>query len=181
MSNNFAEVPHGIIYSHIERLEELNERISQRNLPDRYTNLKPNFDVRSAPTRNRHTFPILSTKSINNANSQHMSYSTTMNFAPIQSKAPFEGYSLNVQKENHLRNQVFPLKHADDNSIYIPSSKCDLYTVTIPTTRQERQPFTELFYRPTDHVTSQNNYINEMGVGKNFFNNPTRTQLKISF
>jgi hypothetical protein len=180
VSNNFAEVPHGIIYSHLERLEELNERISQRNLPDRYTNLKPNFDVRSAPTRNRHTFPILSTKPIH-ANPQHMSYSTTMNFAPIQSKGPFEGYLSNVQKENHLRNQVFPLKHGDDDSIYIPSSKGDLYNVTIPITRRERQPFTELFYRPTDYVTSQNNFINDMDVGKNFFNNPTRTQLKISF
>lgn len=180
VSNNFAEVPNGIIYSNIERLEVLNERISQRNLPDRWTNLKPNFDVRSAPTRYRHTYPILDTKPIH-IKPQHMTYSTNRNFAPIQSKGPFEGYLSNIQKENHLRNQIFPLKHGDDNSVYIPSSNSNLYKVTVPLTRQEEQPFTELFHRPTHYVTSQNNFINETNIGMDTFNNPTRTQLKVSY
>ena len=58
-------VPDGIIHNNVERLEELNERIHNRIIPDNNVKLNPVFDIRSVPTRNCLVFPVIDFKTTN--------------------------------------------------------------------------------------------------------------------
>ena len=162
----------GIYYGQNERLESINLAIYDRNLSD-YP-LRPNFDFRSIPTRYSQQ-PVFDTRKSSVPIRQYNEYSLENEFAGVQSKAPVNGFK--VENESVLRNQFFALQHAEQ-SVYVPSSTSDLYNVQVPSwSHPEEQKHPDLFLRNT-YTTSSNNYINNSNIGKDRFNNNTRTQMR---
>lgn len=171
-------IPEGISYGQFDRLDELNDRMYDRNLPDHNTILEPNFDIRSVPTRNCLIFPVLDLKSNSRTIIQKHNYNTEQNFAPMTKAGPIKGFVSNVNTESQLRNQYYALQHGAEQSIYIPSSSSDLYRVPTPVTMNtEQQPFPGLFEK-NSYSTTENNYINNSNIGKDTFNNNTKVQLR---
>jgi hypothetical protein len=155
---SIIEVPDGIIHNNVERLEELNERIHNRIIPDNNVKLNPVFDIKSK-------------------NDTH--YKIEENFAPIQTKGPFINFVSNVDKESHLRNQIYALQHGAEQSVYVPSSKSDLYNTSVPLSSVNiEQPFTGLFERNREFVTTQNEHVNKFNIGRDVFHNNTKVQLR---
>ncbi len=173
------EVPDGIIHNNAERLEELNERIHNRIIPDHNVKLNHVFDIRSVPTRNCLVFPVIDFKPSNKKVKNDTHYKIEENFAPIQKKGPFVNYVNNIDKESHLRNQFYALQHGAEQSVYVPSSKSDLYNTSVPLSSVNvEQPFTGLFERGRTFVTTQNEHVNNFNIGRDIFNNNTKVQLK---
>jgi hypothetical protein len=87
--------------------------------------------------------------------------------------APWSGYASNVNVESDLRNQIFALQKCSQ-AVYVPSSSSDLYQFGFKTTKQEVQPFPNLF------ANEQFNQFNPNpeNVGHDVFYNSTRQQLK---
>lgn len=164
----------GIIYGQYQRLDELNSRINSRQFSDKP--LQPNYDPRPVPTKYSH-FPIIErrkpTSSIPLA--KYLDYSPKSNFAPITSRAPYDGYFQNINTESSLRNQYFGLQKGADQAVYVPSSSSDLYNV-VAVGRQEIQTHPSLFERQEFDRKSHSNENPAIG-GDRFFNH-TRTQLR---
>ena len=182
-SHDMYKISNGISYKNVERLEELNERIHDRIVPERNVKLHTNFDVRSVPTRNCFLFPILdlktSSKIVNQDVNQGDQYNIEENFAPIQTKGPFINFVRNVDKESHLRNQIYALQHGAEQSVYVPSSKSDLYNTSVPlSSKYVEQPFTGLFERNSNFVTTQSDFVDNLSIGRDTFNNNTKVQLR---
>jgi hypothetical protein len=87
--------------------------------------------------------------------------------------APWSGYASNVNVESDLRNQIFALQKCSQ-AVYVPSSNSDLYQFGFKPTKQESQPFPNLF---ANEQFSQFN-PNPENVGHDVFYNSTRQQLK---
>lgn len=178
-SSNMNEVPSGILYSNDDRIEELNDRIHKRVIPDSNIKLIPNFDIRGAPTRNCLVFPVLDIKQ--NFASQNSDYDFENSFAPIQQNAPFINFAKNVDRESNLRSQIYALQHGAEQSVYIPSSNSDLYNISIPNPSDNVvQPFLDLFNRNSQFETTSNNFTNNNLIGRDTFYNHTKTQLRMS-
>jgi len=107
-------------------------------------------------------------------------YNITTNFAPIVgSKAPFDGFVNAIDTESILRNQVFALQNSDQ-ATYIPSSSSELYHVPLPIQSPivEPQPFPNLFFENNNHNNAEQWRPNVGNIGRETFNNCTRTQLR---
>jgi hypothetical protein len=87
--------------------------------------------------------------------------------------APWSGYASNVNVESDLRNQIFALQKCSQ-AVYVPSSNSDLYEFGFKPTKQEFQPFPNLF---AEEQFSQFN-PNPENVAHDVFYNSTRQQLK---
>ena len=162
----------GIYFGNNERLEIINSSIYDRNKPDML--LRPNFEFRSIPTRYSQQ-PVFDHRKSSVPIKQYNEYSTEMDFAGVQSKAPISGFK--VEQESVLRNQFFALQRADQ-SVYVPSSTSDLYNIQVPSwSHPEEQIFPNLFIR-NSYTTSTNNYIEHSNIGGDRFNNNTRTQMR---
>lgn len=158
----------GLYYCNIERDNELNTRLFNRNVPSAM--LQPQFSMRPVSSKYA-TLPILdgfkpSTVQINRL----PTYSVKQVFNP-GSSAPWSGFSKNINTESTLRNQFFALQHCDQSK-YIPSSTSDMFSVEV-TGRKETQPFPGLF----DEKPFEKFNPNTCNVGGNLFNNSTREQL----
>lgn len=165
----------GIYYGNNERLESINSEIYERNKPD--SSLRPNFDFRSIPTRYSQQ-PVLDRRQSTVPIRQYNEYSMENEFAGVQSNAPISGFK--VESESVLRNQFFALQHGADQGIYVPSSNSDLYKVQVPSwSNPYEQKHPDLFLRNT-YTSSSNNYIDNSNIGKDKFNNNTRTQMRNS-
>jgi hypothetical protein len=176
--NKIFGLEEGISYGQFDRLDELNDRMFSRNLPATNTQLEPNFDIRSVPTRNCLVFPVLDLKSSSRTTIQKHDYNTERNFAPMNKPGPIKGFVSNIHTESQLRNQYYSLQHGADQGIYIPSSTSDLYRVPAPVTLDpQNQPFNGLFER-NSYITTGNDYINNSNIGKDTFNNNTKVQLR---
>ena len=75
-------------------------------------------------------------------NKQHSTYDTNTYFYPGTRKAPFSGFSSNINTESELRNQHVKLSKTDNNK-YVPHSKSNLYNFTM-TTSNLQGPSSEL-------------------------------------
>ena len=166
------DVP-GVIYGQYERLDELNSRIGSRQFSDRP--LQPNYNPRPVPTKYSH-FPIIERrKSASAPLAKYLDYSPNSNFAPMTSRAPYDGYFQNINTESVLRNQYFGLQKGADQAIYVPSSSSDLYRVTA-VGRQEVQTHPSLFEKYDFDRKSHSN--ENPAIGNDRFFNHTRTQLR---
>jgi hypothetical protein len=155
-------IPDGITYGQYERLDEINDRMYDRVLPSNNPIVNPKFDIRSVPTRNCLVFPVLDMK---------YDAKTKINKREM-------GYNNDIETESQLRNQYYALQHGADQSIYVPSSSSELYKVPIPTSsNQKEQPYKGLFEKQ-NYVTTENIFINNSRIGKDNFNNCTKTQLR---
>ena len=175
-NNSIPGIFPGIIYGQHERVDELNERIYNRFVPD--SSLQPNFDTRPISTKYSH-FPIINRRKIvSTPLPPHLEYSLNSNFAPVTSKAPVDGYLKNVNVESSLRNQYFAIQKGLGQGMYIPSSTSELYNDSVPVSSQSvKQPHPDLFTRSQLNTEMRNQNMN---IGNDRFFNHTRTQLRES-
>jgi len=168
-------VHQGVLYGQNERVEELNERLTSRNLSD--TPLKPNYDPRPVPTKYSH-FPIINRRAQSNEPAiNFIDHNVSVNFNPGSDRAPPAGYSNKIDVENALRNQFFAIQNTDQN-VYIPSSASDLYKTTI-VSKPTEQPYPLLFQQQQFSKNLHPNLL-DTNIGNDKFYNHTRTQLRNS-
>jgi len=169
-------VADGITYQQIERVEDLNKRIIERQFTD-YP-LEPNYEPRPVPTKYS-IFPIIDRRTP--AKEPRLDYpvhNSYVNFNPGSAVGPIKGYFKNVDTETVLRNQVFSLQDTAQNQ-YVPSSKSDLYNVTVVSSPSE-QPYPLLFAKTALEKNLHPN-VQDSNIGKNIFFNATRVQLRNGF
>jgi hypothetical protein len=170
-------VVEGVSYGQNCRVDELNDRILDRNHPDHA--LPPNINNRPVQTKYA-LFPMLDKRMPTMVPIEsNYDYSLETNFTPpIVANGPVSGYINNVNTESTLRNQFFALQKGADQSVYVPSSNSDLYKVTV-VSRPEEQPYPLLFKNGIVLDRSLHpNLKNNPNVGKDLFHNNTRTQLR---
>jgi hypothetical protein len=156
------------------RTEELNDRISTRNIPS--NPLQPQFDIRPLSTKYA-MMPIFDRRPIPTVSIEVLptyDIRTTFNPGNAQAAAPWAGFANNVNDESRLRNQFFALQRGAGQSSYIPSRGSDMYEVNVPTNDQILQPFPGLFEPP--RFDNFNPCPKDNGI--NFFDNCTRHQIK---
>jgi hypothetical protein len=165
-------VPEYLYYGQNERVDELNDRMKERQFPD--SPLEPMFAPRSVPTKYSH-FPIINRrKTMNEPVIPYLDYNT-INFNPGTQRAPPSGMLKNIDTETVLRNQTMALQKADQ-SVYVPSSTSDLYNVSI-VSKPGEQTHPLLFERPT-FVNNLHENVSSANIGRDQLFNHTRTQLR---
>jgi hypothetical protein len=169
-STKIYGLPNNLYFCQHERQDELNDRISSRNIPS--TPLEPSYY--HVPVSTKYAYmPILdqrkpATVPLNN----YPVFSPHATFNPGNSMAPWAGFANNVNVESSLRSQFFALQHCEQSE-YVPSSSSDLYNVYVPP-NPVKQPFPNLFKKEVfDHCNP-----NPHNLGNNFFNNNTRNDNK---
>lgn len=151
---------------------ELNERMYDRNIPS--GPLQPYINVRPVMTKYS-IMPIVDPRApIKSPMVQMPTYNIKNTFNPGNTQSPWSGFATNINTESELRNQVFALQKCSQSK-YVPSSSSSLYINTISQQDTLVQPFPELF-RKEKFQSFDPNCEN---VGKNIFNNYTRTQLRV--
>lgn len=163
-------VPDKLYLCQFERQDELNDRISSRNIPS--APLQPFFT--QVPVSTKYGYmPILDQhKPATVPFNEYPIFSPHVTFNPGNSMAPWTGFANNVNVESTLRRQFFGLQNCDQSE-YVPSSTSDLYNVYVPPS-PVKQPFPNLFKREIfDHCNPNPN-----NLGNNFFNNSTRMENK---
>ena len=156
------------------RTEELNERVSNRNIPS--GPLQPQFDIRPLSTKYS-MMPIfdrrpIPTVSINVLPAYNIS--NTFNPGNAQAAAPWAGFANNINDESRLRNQFFALQRGAAQSCYIPSKYSDMYEVNVIGNEQVTQPYPGLFEKCS--FDSFNPCPKDNGIS--LFENHTRYQVK---
>jgi hypothetical protein len=168
--------PYGLISGQEGRVEELNQRLLDRNFPD--IDFRPNFSPR--PVMTKYTLlPVIDTREATRVQLQpYLDYYPEVMFNPGNSRAPVSGFLNRVNLESDLRNQTRPLVSADANlHQYIPSfENSDLYKVVVSTKSDVVQPYPRLFSK----INVENSATNLEGkpVGTDVFNNHTRVQVR---
>lgn len=166
-----SNVHQGLYLGQYARTEELNERISDRNVPSAL--LKPNYDPRPMGTK-RTRFPINQPLMCEGGERYYLEYDQEKVFYGGNAKAPVDGFMRNVSKETDLRNQTRVLQRNDPLSTYIPSSASDLYNTTVPISMSATsQPHPDLFR----HAELRTNRLPPIQPSAGFMNQ-TRQQLR---
>jgi hypothetical protein len=174
-NNKLYGVVNGVIQGQNARVDELNQRIYDRFVPD--ANLEPNYDPRPVPTKYA-LFPVVDRRTPATVGIPQMPLYDTQTgpFAPFESRAPISGFLANVDVESKLRAQVHCLAKYGREDEYIPSSDSDLYKVAVPGgSDPSPQPFAGLFQRPV--FDNQPGFVDPR-IGQDRFFNHTRTQLR---
>lgn len=177
-SNKMNGVVDGAYRLNVDRLQILNERIFERNVPS--TVLQQQFSQRPVSTKYS-LLPLVDTyKETSVPIVTQPVYKQEQVFNPGTS-APFNGYVSAINDESRLRNQFFALQKCEQRE-YVPSSKSDMYTVTIPQQETSRQLINgiqddnrSLLFKEDDLGTFNPNVFR---LGGNLFENHTRQQLK---
>jgi hypothetical protein len=162
----------GVYFCNQQRANELNERISERNIPSHA--LEPAFSVR--PVATKYTImPIVDQIPKSDISLKNFpKYNLEKVFNPGNSQAPWSGFASQINTESTLRNQFFALQKCDQAK-YIPSSNSSLYQTHMPPATTPSQ-HSELFNENNFKAFNPNPQIGV--VGKNIFNNNTRVQVK---
>lgn len=167
---NSNGVIEGVYYTNLQRNQQLNERISNRNIPSEP--LQPMYSGRPVSTKYSKLPIIDQYKQATVPLAIAPTYNVGKIFNPGTAEAPWSGYSSNVDIETILRNQAFALQKGD-RAAYVPSTSSDLYNVEV-VGRHEVQPFPGLFSATVLEPFNPNTY----NLGNDVFNNSTRQQLK---
>ena len=167
-------VAQGITSGQHERVDELNARYMNRQFCDKP--LKPNFNIRSIPTKYS-IFPLIDRRAPNQEQPhRYADHYSNSNFCPNMSKGPVDGFLQNVETESILRNQYFGLQRGADQRIYVPSSNSDLYKVSA-VGRQEIQTHPTISAQFQFDTQLHPNLASRQ-IGQDTFHNNTRTQLR---
>lgn len=156
-----------------QRTEELNDRISYRNMPS--GPLQPQFDCR--PLSSKYAKMPIVDRHVNCPTPLQAlpTYDIATTFNPGTAQAPWSGFAAHINEESRLRNQFFALQRGAGQGSYIPSKDSDLYKLTRPpTTTMQEQPFPDLF-EPAQFAAFN---PSPNGLGGQFFENSTRQQVK---
>ena len=152
-----------------ERVEELNERIYNRNLPS--NNLQNSFSFRPVSTKYS-VMPILDMhKECNTPIIKEPQYNIEKTFNPGNTQSPWSGYCVN--SESVLRNQLYPLQTCDQY-YWVPSSTSDLYNSRQVVHDNTNQEFKDLFNEEKFNNFNPNTH----NIGNNLWNNNTRVQIR---
>jgi hypothetical protein len=158
------------------RVEDLNKRIYNRNLPN--TQPQMCFSPRPVPTQYT-TMPIMDQVAKASVPIKlTSSFNTRTNFLPGDS-APWSGFKNNVETESSLFNMYFALQ-ACPQAYYIPSSQSELYNKAPAVGRKEPQTHPELFRK--DQASLPLNTNLPCGIppsNKIFYNNSRQNVLDI--
>ena len=163
-------VVEGLYFCNSERVEELNNRIADRNIPS--NQFQAQFGIR--PVSSKYAMmPIFDRRAIPTVPIERRpTYSLANTFNPGNGQAPWSGFATNIDDDSRLRNQFFALQKCDQ-AVYIPPTNSDMYKVEV-TGQAVQQPFPDLFTQPTFQPFNPNT----CGVGGNFFDNCIRQQIK---
>ena len=160
-------------YQNLERLQEINDRVSSRFVPD--TPLPPNFGFRPATTKYA-VFPMLDSRMPAVVPIQ-ANYADSGAFAPPVAGGPVAQYMRSVDVEIDLRNQTRALQKNVDAQAYVPSSASDLYRVAVPgglgTGDNAKHP---LLFQQFQFDSPAN--VLESNVGAALLHNSTRSQMR---
>jgi len=127
-------------FCNYERLEQLNERLYNRNLAS--TNIPTTVDPRPQHTRRGVQYGQTNLKH------KPIQYFTSTHFLPSNSKYPYIGYAKSIDAEHHLRNQFFPKQKECVYTSYIPSTKSSLYNQYNVDVNHDIQKHSLLFKEP---------------------------------
>ena len=157
-----------------QRTEELNARLTQRNVPSEQ--LQSSFGIRPVSTKYA-SMPLIDRRELPTVPIQKRpSYNVEHIFNPGNAQGPWSGFANNVNTESQLRNQFFALQRGAGQGLYIPSKNSDMYESkirpVIDTTIQQNFPY--LFEKP--EFEPFHPCPETMGV--NMFDNCTRQQVK---
>jgi hypothetical protein len=167
-------VVQGCQYGQNERVDELNNRMSNRQFPD--APLEPNFTPRATPTKYS-LFPIVNLrKPATEPIYQQEPYNQYNNFNPGTARAPPSGFLNNIDTETVLRNQTFALQKGAGQNAYVPTLNSELYNVKVVSQPGE-QTHPLLFSRP-DFTNRVHPNLEQNNIGRDNFFNHTRTQLR---
>ena len=163
-------VVNGIYQCNNDRVDELNTRIYDRNLPSQV--LQAQFDIRPVSTKYA-IMPIYDRRAIPTVPIQRMpTYDIENTFNPGNKESPWSGYASKIDDSSRLRNQFFALQRCEQ-AYYVPPTTSDLYHVEV-TGQAVQQPFPDLFNKQDFEPFNPNT----CGVGGMFFNNSVRVQVK---
>jgi len=170
-----------LYYGQNERVEELNQRIEERNKPD--APLEPAFDIRPIPTKYAR-FPVTNLRRHEKGERPIHPlppFEPTLFFSPpVGNQGPLSGFK--IDSESKLQNRFFALQKngAGMQNQYIPSSQSDLYQTQVVSGPSD-QPFPGLFKPHPRRVTSEiPDFVGFLQMSNKTFNNATRTQLRVS-
>ena len=163
-------VPEGVSYGQFDRVDELNNRISMRNVPD--SPLEPNFDIRPVSTKYSH-FPIMDRQPVLKEQPRvYPNHRLRNNFNPGNDGAPVNGFLDNICVESELRGNNYKLTGGDLGHKYIPSHNGPLYNNQVGNPLEKPDPKHNLLFK-------QNTYVQTNGVdpsiGRDIFHNNTIT------
>ena len=154
------------------RVDEINNRMSERNLPS--ASLQPQYSIRPVATKYGYMQVLDQYKKTTVPLNQYKSYNTKTVFNPGNATAPWNGFSNNINTESSLRNQFFALQKCEQSEL-VPKSTSDLFQTKVDY-KPQKQTHPLLFDKP-DLAPFNPNVQN---LGYNLFNNHTRVQLKDS-
>lgn len=166
---NKLPIVSGLYTCQQERTQELNNRISNRNIPS--GELEPSLDFRPVMTKYSH-FPFVDQKKNSGENIlKYPIYNQSDVFNMGNRKAPWSGFASNVNTESILRNQCFALQKCEQSE-YIPSSNSDLYNTYIH--GYENVQTHPLLFKQEEYENTEENILEKEHI---LFNNFTRQQL----
>jgi len=150
----------------------MNVRQYDRNIPSHM--LQPYLSVRPVDTKYT-VLPIIDPRAPSTIRlKQQPIYDVEQVFNPGNTQSPWSGFATNINLESELRGQIYALQKCSQ-SVYVPSSKSDLYTNKFrPENKPLQQPFPGLFEKQSFEQFNPN----QENVGKEFFHNCTKQQLK---
>jgi hypothetical protein len=162
----------GVYYCQDNRVQDLNVRISNRNIPSK--TLQMTFDPRQVQTRYVR-FPMIDCYMPSKEPIKYQSpYNQHLQFNPGTS-APYSGYATNIDQDSRLQNIFMPNQKWTAQTEFIPSSHSDLYnTPKITTSNPVKMTNQGLF--KTEQFSPFN--PNPCNLGSNVFYNFTRQQVK---
>lgn len=152
-----------------DRVEELNERLYDRNIPSNM--LQNTYGIHPVSTKYS-LMPIIDMykpADVNIVNRGIYNIKTTFN--PGNKQSPWSGYNVNM--ESNLKNINIPLQKCDKYK-WVPSSKSDLYNTRQPFNDNYKQTFKGLF-REEKFNDFNPNICN---VNQSLWNNNTRVQIR---
>jgi hypothetical protein len=171
-------VAKGVSICNVERLQQLNDRLYNRNLPSH--TLQASFDPRAVKTR-QVLFPVLDCyKPSNTPIRVEGQYNSTAQFNP-GSSAPYSGWASNIDNESRVKSLFRTTQKWTPQNEYVPGSQSDLYITnknvkeTSPQETQRILGMRDILFK-TEQFDDFN--PNKCGLGGDRFNNHTRQQLK---
>jgi len=169
--NKMYGVVNGVYYCNMEKQNEINEKIYERNIPS--SSLQPSYSIRPVGTKVS-VMPIISPYTKSNVPCQNYGiYNIESTFNPGTSQAPWSGFSSNINTESILRNQFFGNQRCDQKE-YVPQSNSDLYYSRLPVAQQYVGP-NNLLFNEFEFSGFDPEPVN---INKNFYHNHTRQQIK---
>lgn len=156
-----------------ERRDKENRELYSRNVPSHL--LQPYINVRPVMTKYSYLPVVDPRKEISTGLVQQPTYSVSQVFNPGNAMAPWSGFASNINLESDLRNQVFALQKCSQ-AVYVPSSKSDLYEVSVTPSQNIQQNHPLLFKE--EHFVPFNPNPDSNMVGTNLFHNCTKVQVR---